>query len=168
MIHNSKHILIDFSFMSFMVSIIYFHSHDTLIWKWVVGFKNINSFALHRIQWNFREVHLKLFLLIDGTRIPCEIAPRWMALDFTNEKSSLVQVMASCRRVHTFISPCGVRRPQLVKSMVYCKTKVTALLAHWSYCSPAPSHWCVKSTFNSVHQYGTYQMSVSTNLIINP
>ena len=38
-----------------------------------------------------------------------------MALDFTNEKSSLVQVMASCRRVHTFISLCGVRRPQLVK-----------------------------------------------------
>ena len=38
-----------------------------------------------------------------------------MALDFTNEKSSLVQVMASCRRVHTFMSPCGVTRPQLVK-----------------------------------------------------
>ena len=38
-----------------------------------------------------------------------------MALVFTNEKSSLVQVMASYRRVHTFISPCGVRRPQLVK-----------------------------------------------------
>ena len=38
-----------------------------------------------------------------------------MALDFANEKSSLVQVMASCRRVHTFISPCGVTRPQLVK-----------------------------------------------------
>ena len=38
-----------------------------------------------------------------------------MALDFINEKSSLVQVMASCRRVHTFISPCGVTRPQLVK-----------------------------------------------------
>ena len=94
------------------------HSHDTLIGKWVVGFKNIKSFAPHRIEWNFREVHLKLILLIDGTRIPCEIAPRWMALDFTNEKSSLVQVMASCRRVHTFITPCGVRRPQLVKYML--------------------------------------------------
>ena len=41
------------------------------------------------------KVHLKLILLIDGTRIPSEIALRWMALDFTNEKSSLVQVMAS-------------------------------------------------------------------------
>ena len=38
-----------------------------------------------------------------------------MAPDFTNEKSSLVQVMASCRRVHTFMSPRGVTRPQLVK-----------------------------------------------------
>ena len=41
-----------------------------------------------------------------------------MALDFTNEKSSLVQVMASCRQVHTFMSPCGVRRPQLVEYML--------------------------------------------------
>ena len=93
----------------------YVHSHNTLIWKWVVGFKNINSFAPDRMLWNFREVRLKLIFLIDGTRIPCEMAPRWMALDFTNEKSSLVQVIASCRRVHTFISPCGVTRPQLVR-----------------------------------------------------
>ena len=58
------------------------------------------------------KVHLKLILLIDGTRIPCEVAPRWMALEFTNEKSSLVQVMATCRRVHTFI----VRRAGLLWS----------------------------------------------------
>ena len=38
-----------------------------------------------------------------------------MALDFTNEKSSLVQVMASCRQVHTLMSPCGVIRPQFVE-----------------------------------------------------
>ena len=38
-----------------------------------------------------------------------------MAPDFTNEKSSLVQVMASCRRVHIFMSPRGVTRPQLNK-----------------------------------------------------
>ena len=38
-----------------------------------------------------------------------------MALDFTNEKSSLVQVMASCRQLHTFMSPCGVTRPQFVE-----------------------------------------------------
>ena len=66
------------------------------------------------MEFNEMKVHLKLILLIDGTRIPCEIAPRWMALDFTNENSSLVQVMAPCRRVHTFISPCGLTRPHLV------------------------------------------------------
>ena len=65
-----------------------------------------------------------LILVIDDWRISCEIAIRWMQLDLTDDKSTLVQVMAWCRQVTShYLSPCwprsmspnGVTRPQWVK-----------------------------------------------------
>ena len=41
-------------------------------------------------------VNFKVILVIDGWGISCEIALRWLSLDLTDDKSTLVQVMAWC------------------------------------------------------------------------
>ena len=58
----------------------------------------LNSFAPGRFEWNFRFVIFKRILLIDGSGISCEIALIWMALNFTDDHSTLFQVMAWCRQ----------------------------------------------------------------------
>ena len=66
-----------------------------------------------------------------GWGISNEIALRWMPLDLTDDKSTLVQVMAWCRQAASHylnqcwprsLSPNGVTRPQWVNSH---------MLAHW-------------------------------------
>ena len=42
--------------------------------------------------------NFKLILVIDGWGISCEIALRWMSLDLTDDKLTLVHVMAWCRQ----------------------------------------------------------------------
>ena len=62
--------------------------------------------------------------MIDGWGISCEIALIWMSLDFTDNQSTLVQVMARCRKATSHylsqcwprsLSPYGVTRPQWVE-----------------------------------------------------
>ena len=64
--------------------------------------------------------------MIDGWGISCEIALRWMSLDFTDDQSTLVQVMAWCRQATShYLSQCwprsllpyGVSRPQWLNSL---------------------------------------------------
>ena len=83
----------------------------------------INSLAPGRFQFNFRKVIFKLILVNYGWGISYEIALRWMPLDLTDDKSTLVQVMAWCRQatIHYLsqcwprsMSPNGVTRPQWV------------------------------------------------------
>ena len=85
----------------------------------------INSLALGKFEWNFRYVIFKQFLVIDGWGISCEIALIWMSLDFTDDQSTLVQVMAWCHQATSHylsqcwprsLSPYGVTRPQWVNS----------------------------------------------------
>ena len=75
--------------------------------------------------------------MIAGWGISCEIAPIWMSLDFTNDQSTLVQVMAWCRQATSYylsrcwprsLSPYGVTRPQWVNSVVECKFLVCIFL----------------------------------------
>ena len=40
------------------------------------------------------DIIFKLILVIDGWGISCEIALIWMSLDFTDDQSTLVEVMA--------------------------------------------------------------------------
>ena len=54
----------------------------------------INLLTPRRFEWNFRKVIFQVILLIVGWVITCEIAFRWLALDLTNDKSTLVQVVA--------------------------------------------------------------------------
>ena len=59
-----------------------------------------------------------------GWVISCKIVLRWIPLDLTDDKSTLVQVIAWCRQATShylsqcwprFMSPYGVTRPQWVK-----------------------------------------------------
>ena len=64
---------------------------------------------------------------VDILSISCKIALRWMPQDFTDDKSTLVQVMAWCHQATSHyldqcwlrsILPYGVARPQWVNSTV--------------------------------------------------
>ena len=63
-------------------------------------------------------------MVFDGWSIPGKIAIRWMSLDLTDNKSTLVQIMAWCRQATShYLSQCwprsmsshGVNRPQWVE-----------------------------------------------------
>ena len=80
----------------------------------------LNSLAPGKLEWNFRYVIFKQILAIDGWGISCEIALIWMSMDFTDDQSTLVHVMAWCRQATShylsqcwlsFLSPYGVTRP---------------------------------------------------------
>ena len=84
----------------------------------------IYSLAPRKFELNFR--HVILIWVIDGWGISCEIALIWMSLDFTDDQSTLVPVMAWCRQATShYLSQCwprslsifGVTRPQWVKSL---------------------------------------------------
>ena len=85
----------------------------------------LNSLAPGKFEWNFRYVIFKWILVIDGWGISCEIVLIWMSLDFTDDQSTLVQVMAWCRLATSHylnqcwprsLSPYGTTRPQCVNS----------------------------------------------------
>ena len=61
--------------------------------------RGFNSLAPRRVEWQFRRVIFKLSSVINVWGISCEMTPRRMSLDLTNDKSTLVQVMAWCRQV---------------------------------------------------------------------
>ena len=86
-----------------------------------------NSLALGKYAWNFKQVIFKQILVIDGWGLSCEIALIWMSLDFTDDQSTLVQVMAWCRQATSHylsqcwprsLSPYGVTRPQWVNHIL--------------------------------------------------
>ena len=54
----------------------------------------INSLPPRRFEQCFSYVVFKFILAIDGWNIFYEISCKWMSLDLTDDKSTLVQVMA--------------------------------------------------------------------------
>ena len=67
--------------------------------------------------------------MIGGWGISCKITLIWMLLALTDDKSTLVQIMAWCRQATSYylsqcwwrsLSPYGVIRPQWVKNVI-CK-----------------------------------------------
>ena len=83
------------------------------------------SLAPGRFEKKFRLVIFKLISVTDGWGISCKIGLRWMPLYLTDDKSTLVQVMAWCRQATShylsqcwprFMSPCCVTRPQWVNA----------------------------------------------------
>ena len=84
----------------------------------------LNSLNPGEFELNFRYVIFKRISVIDGLNISCEIALIWTSLDFTDDQSTLVQVMAWCRQAPShYLSQCwprsllpyGVTRPHWVK-----------------------------------------------------
>ena len=85
----------------------------------------VNSLAPGKFELKFRHVICKQILVLDGWGISCEIALIWMSLDFTDDQSTLVKVMAWCRQATSrylsqcwprYLSPYGVTRPQWVNN----------------------------------------------------
>ena len=85
----------------------------------------INSLAPGKFEINFRHVISKQILVIDGWGNSCDIALIWMSLDFTDDQSTLVQLMAWWRQATRhylrqcwpkYMPPYDVTRPQRVKA----------------------------------------------------
>ena len=102
----------------------------------------VNYLAPGKFEWNFSYVIFKQILVIDGWGISCEIALILMSLDFIDDQSTLVQVMAWCHQATSHylsqcwprsLSPYGVTRPQWFKSPIYGEV-------HWSM--PCLCHCC--------------------------
>ena len=83
----------------------------------LVNLRDLNLLAPGRLDWS----------------ISCEIALRWMSLDLTDDKLTLVQVMAWCRQATShYLSQCwprsmwpyGVTRPQWVKCSIFNKLHI--------------------------------------------
>ena len=83
-----------------------------------------NLLAPGRFEPYFWQVIFKLIWLINGCGFSCEIAHR--SVHLTDDKSTLVYVMAWCRQATSHylsqcwprsLTPCGVTRPQWVKSL---------------------------------------------------
>ena len=108
----------------FVCHIVCIHN-KTACWTSMFRKCTANSLAPGRFEQNFRQVIFKLISVTDGWDISCKIALRWMPLDLTEDKSTLVQVMAWCHQAtshylsqcwHRLMSPYGVTRPQWVNS----------------------------------------------------
>ena len=85
----------------------------------------INSLAIGNFEWYFKNKIFKQIFVIDGWGISCQIALIWMSMDFTDDQSTLVQVMTRCHQATSHylsqcwprsLSPYGVTRPQWVNS----------------------------------------------------
>ena len=77
------------------------------------------SLVPEKFEWHFRYVIVQIIPVIDGWGISCELALRWMSLNLTDDKSTLVQVMVWCRQAtrhylskfwDSSLSPYGVAR----------------------------------------------------------
>ena len=89
---------------------------------------NVNSLAPGTSGCNLELVISKLISKIDIMNISNEIVIRLMPQDLTDDKSTMVQVMAWCHQApshylgqcwHRSVSPHVVTRPQWVKSIIF-------------------------------------------------
>ena len=102
--------------------------------------------------------------MTDGWGISCKIALRWIPLDLTGDKSTLVQVMAWCRQATSHylnqcwprsLPPYGVTRPQWVNEVSHVTLLSNLLKTHVFI-----EINCIKCTIS-------YICSVATLLILN-
>ena len=92
----------------------------------------LNSLAPGTFQINFRWVIFKLTLVNGHLGISYEIALRWMPLDLTDEKSTLVQVMAWCRQATShYLSQCWPR--SMSSEGNFTKNNLSHQLLKWAW-----------------------------------
>ena len=137
---------------------------------------DLNSLAPGRFQFNFRWVIFKLTLVNGGCGISYEITLRWMPRDLTDNKSTLVQVMAWWRQATSHylsqcwprsMSPNGVTRPQWVNLELVVLSNLNhmilclALHEIW-YCS-WPGAVVMKDVCALLHRTFKYIIRCSSN-----
>ena len=115
----------------------------------------VNSLAPGKFECNLRHVIFKQILVIDSWGISCEIAVIWMSLGFTDDQSTLVEVMAWCRQATGHYlsqcwprsqSPYGVTRPYWVliikdAQIMKKKHKCSSSMLHSSKATTSLSHF---------------------------
>ena len=86
----------------------------------------LNSLTPGRFEWKFGQLTFMLMWVMDSWGTFCGIVLGWLSQDLTDEKSTLVQVMAWCRQATSHylsqcwpwsMSPYVVTRPQWVKRL---------------------------------------------------
>ena len=113
---------------------------ECIIWGWTM---ELSSLAPGRdLDAILKMEFVNLVLLIGIFRSSHDIALRWMPQDFTDDKSTLVQVMAWCRQAPSHhlsqcwlssLSPYGVTRPQWVKWLFLNSLSSSDVIWHrWS------------------------------------
>ena len=99
---------------------------DLFLMPVVICHSLFNPLAPGIFECHFRYLIFQIISVIDGWVISWELALRWMSLDLTDDKSTLVQVMAWCRQATSHylrqwwprsLSPYGVARPQWVSTL---------------------------------------------------
>ena len=132
-----------------------------------------NSLAPGKFERNFRHVIFKQILMIDVWGFSCEIALLWMSLDFIDDQSTLVQVMAWCRQAtsHCF----GQFWPDLSRHMAslgHNELIKTAAKPHHSFKCPTVlakfvhrNHW---QRSDSVMANDKYRSAFSYRTVIRP
>ena len=94
---------------------------------WLVSSGSVNSLVPGKFDCHFRYQIFQIISVINGWGISSELALRWTSLYLTDDKSTLVQVMAWCRQATSHylsqwwprsLLPYGVTRPQWVNGLV--------------------------------------------------
>ena len=94
--------------------------------------------------------------MTDGCDISNEIVLRWTSPDLSDDKSTLVQVMAWCRQAPShYLKQCwptslplyGVTRPQWVNSLAIKQTPQKLFMLYWT------KRVCLTTFLNFTHDY---------------
>ena len=125
-------------------------SENLLSWRVMYLFKSqlVNSLAPGRFKVNFRWVIFMLILVVNGWGISCETVLLWVSLDYTDDESTLVQVMAWCRQATShYLSQCWPR-----SLLPYGFTRPTYLHIKWLQLAQEPQETGLLVVFcGSVH-----------------
>ena len=120
---------------------------------------HLNSLAPGKFEWHFSYLIFQIISVINGWGISCELALRWTSLDFTEDKSTLVQVMTWCLTAPshylsqcwlTSLSPYDVTRPQWVYPIVF-KTLLIVQCCSQTDIQPTMPRMKISSA-SSIHQ----------------
>ena len=122
---------------------------------------------------NLWKIFFKLILVIDGCDISSEIALRWTSLDVSDDKSTLVQVMAWCHQATSHylkqcwrrsLLPYDVTRPQWVNNARYL------LSYHYQHTGVTPLYSNYQNAFLELKAamlapYGQWRAELSNPII---
>ena len=122
----------------------------TVTYEWNFNFMNsswtLTHWPLEDLTNNFGSKIFKLIPQNSSLGACCEIAPRWLPQNLSNEKSTLVQVMAWCRQATSHyqnqcwprsLTSYGITRPQWVKGATYLRYVYSSLL-QWPLFNRSP------------------------------